>query len=215
MTLIILETNVKNNDKVIDRGFVINNRIVHSPYQMKDEEESAGNDEVVTADAPSASEYHDTRHLFFTIVPSSLSSIQSVTILHDFQRFSTRAAIKPCLILESPVDANLNLAPGSLWNSKRTPVASSRSSSRSGAARISVTLFRQTADSLHPRRGQTYRKSFERCSPRRTSEPSMMPRHRIVVLRWRNWIASWELGLDSTCKLSSSVAREKKRNHSR
>lgn len=182
---------------------------------MKDEEESAGNDEVVTADAPSASEYHDTRHLFFTIVPSSLSSIQSVTILHDFQRFSTRAAIKPCLILESPVDANLNLAPGSLWNSKRTPVASSRSSSRSGAARISVTLFRQTADSLHPRRGQTYRKSLERCSPRRTSEPSTMPRHRIVVLRWRNWIASWELGLDSTCKLSSSVAREKKRNHSR
>lgn len=88
ITLIILETG-ENNDvytkRLIGVSF-INNRIIHSPYQMKDEEESTGHDEVVTADAPSASENHDTRHLFFTIVSSSLSSIQSVTIFSDFQR---------------------------------------------------------------------------------------------------------------------------------
>lgn len=82
---------------------------------MQDEQESSGHDEVVTADAPSASENHDTRHLFFAIVSSFLSSIQSATMLDDLAR-DQRAPQSPfeAFVLESPDHANLNLAPGSL-----------------------------------------------------------------------------------------------------
>lgn len=36
--------------------------IVFLPYQMQNEEEYAGNDQVVTTDAPSAPEHHDSWH---------------------------------------------------------------------------------------------------------------------------------------------------------
>jgi len=61
----------------------------HSPYEMKDEEESAGHNEVIATDAPASTEHHDARHLLVLVVvlvlvvasssppPSSASSIQS------------------------------------------------------------------------------------------------------------------------------------------